>query len=363
MLPFLDLQQVNAPYLPAIQLAFERVTSSGRYILGSEVKEFENNFASYCNARFCIGVANGSDAIELILRGYDFPVQSEIIVAANTYIATVLPVIHLGLVPVPVEPDQNTLLIDSNQIEEKITSRTKALLVTHLYGKSCKMDAVQRLAKKHNLKVITDAAQAHGATYQGKSCTNYCDASAFSFYPTKNLGAMGDAGAIVTDDPQLASKLSALRNYGSHSKYRNKYAGINSRMDDLQAAILNVKLPHLASDTNRRRQLARLYLETIKVNDLLLPPSDSIDNDVWHLFVVRHRLRAQFISHLEKAGIGTEIHYPVPFHLQDAFSGYNFPAFPITEAIHNQAFSLPLNTALSDSQAKKIVATVNSFTP
>jgi dTDP-4-amino-4,6-dideoxygalactose transaminase len=361
MLPFLDLQQVNTPYLAAIQQAIERVTSSGRYILGSEVRDFETNFGNYSNAQFCVAVGNGSDAIELILRGYDFPSKSEIIVAANTYIATVLPVIQLGLIPVPVEPDAYSLQIDVERIEEKITSRTKALLVTHLYGKSCKMDVLQELAQKYDLKLIADAAQAHAATYQGKCCTTYCDASAFSFYPTKNLGAMGDAGAVVTDDTKLALKLTALRNYGSHRKYLNKYPGINSRMDDLQAAILNVKLPHLQAATEHRRQLARMYLETIKVKDLLLPPSDSINDDVWHLFVVRHPQREQFLAHLAHLGIGTDIHYPIPFHLQEAFSEYRFPSLPITEAIHNQAFSLPLSTALTEAQARDVAAAVNSF--
>lgn len=361
MLPFLDLQQVNQPYLPKIQQAIERVATSGRYILGEEVNQFERSFADYCNARFCIGVGNGSDAIELILRGYDFPKNSEIIVPANTYIATVLPLIHLGLIPVLVDPDPAALLIDYKQIASKISPRTKAILVTHLYGKCCDMLPIRELANRYQLKIITDAAQAHGALYKGISCTKFADANAFSFYPTKNLGAMGDAGAIITDDAEFAEKLTFLRNYGSGKKYLNKYKGINSRMDELQAAILNVKLPYLSAANNRRRQLAQRYFEKLNLKDLVLPPSETIKEDAWHLFVVRHSKREQLITHLKNWGIGIEIHYPVPFHLQEAFSDYLFPPLPITEQIHNEVFSLPLNTALTNSQLETIVTAVNSF--
>lgn len=362
MLPFLNLQQVNQPYLPAIQRAIERVATSGRYILGEEVNQFERSFADYCNARFCIGVGNGFDAIELIFRGYNFSKNSEIIVAANGYIATVLPLIHLGLIPVPVETDPATLLIDTKQIASKISPKTKAILVTHLYGKCCDMDPIRELADRYQLKIIADAAQAHGALYKGVSCTSFADANAFSFYPTKNLGAMGDAGAIITDDAELAEKLTFLRNYGSGKKYLNKYNGINSRIDELQAAILNVKLPYLSAANDRRRQLAQRYFEKLNLKHLVLPPSETIKEDAWHLFVVRHPKRGQLMEHLKNSGIGTEIHYPVPFHLQEAFADYIFPPLPVTEQIHNEALSLPLNTALTDSQLETIVAAVNSFT-
>ena len=361
MIPFLDLNQINKPYLQAIEEASLRVLRSGWYILGNELKSFESAFAHYCQAKYCIGVANGLDAIGLILRAYDFPESSEIIVPGNTYIASVLPVSYLNLVPVFVEPDPYSMLIDPSKIEEKITSSTKAILCVDLYGRSCEMKEILSLAKKYNLKVITDAAQAHGAFYDGQKVGSVADATAFSFYPTKNLGALGDAGAVTTNDPDLAERIIYLRNYGSKERYKNEFQGINSRLDEIQAAILNVKLPFLESENERRRTIARRYLAEIKLKDLALPPDDRIDADAWHLFVVRHPDRTAFIEFLDKTGVQTNVHYPLPIHKQKAYAAINHYSLPITEEIHKQVISLPLNPVLLDEEVSYIIEAVNKY--
>lgn len=361
MIPFLDLNQINKPHLAAIEEATLRVVNSGWYILGQELKKFESAFAEYCDAKHCVGVANGLDAISLIIMAFEFPEGSEIIVPANTYIATVLPVNFLGFKLVMVEPDPVSMLLDPTKIEAEITPRTRAILTADLYGRSCEMAPILDLAKKYDLKVVTDAAQAHGAIYTGQKTGSIADATAFSFYPTKNLGALGDAGAITTSDHQLADKLRYLRNYGSLEKYKNDYQGVNSRLDEIQAAILSAKLPFLDVENQRRRTIARRYLTEISLTDLVLPPDDRIDGDVWHLFVVRHPDRANFIDFLEKSGVQTNVHYPLPIHKQKAFAHLNDMHLPITVQIHNQVISLPLNPVLSDEDVSFIIRAVNQF--
>ena len=361
MIPFLDLNQINEPHLPAIEEASLRVLRSGWYILGNELKTFEKSFANYCEADYCVGVANGLDAITLILKAFDFPAGSEIIVPANTYIASVLPVSALNLIPVFVEPDPVTMLIDPARIEENISSLTKAIITTDLYGRSCEMDMIMEIAQRYQLKVITDAAQAHGALFKGRKIGSIADATAFSFYPTKNLGAFGDAGAVTTQDKLLAEKITYLRNYGSQERYKNDFQGVNSRLDEIQAAILNVKLPFLDEENNRRREIAKRYLTEINLTDLLLPPGDRVFDDVWHLFVIRHARRQELVKYLENNGIQTNIHYPLPIHKQQAYSHLNDLQLPVTEQIHSEVISLPLHPRLTDAEISHIIKSVNQF--
>jgi dTDP-4-amino-4,6-dideoxygalactose transaminase len=359
MISHLDLQRVNQPYQVEIAEAMRRVAESGWYVLGKEVATFEQNWAAYCGTSHCIGVANGLNALELIFRAFDFPEGSEIIVPANTYIASILSVTSLGLKPIWVEPDPKTLNIDPRKIERKITPRTKAIMAVHLYGKCCDMKPIWEIARKHSLKVVEDAAQAHGATYLGFKAGNLSDAAAFSFYPTKNLGALGDAGAVNTNDSDLARKITGLRNYGSTIKYYNDHVGTNSRLDELQAAILSVKLKYLEMENQRRRELARFYLSEIKHPELILPSFKTLYEDAWHLFVVRHPKREQFIDYLMESGIQATVHYPVPAHKQRAYAEFNHLSLPITEQIHNEVISLPLNPSLTDEEAAYIVQVIN----
>ena len=359
MIAHLDLQRINQPYQAEIAEAMRRVAESGWYVLGKEVTTFEQNWAAYCGTSHCIGVANGLNALELIFRAFDFPEGSEVIIPANTYIASILSVTSLGLKPVWVEPDAKTLSIDPRKIERKITSRTKAIMAVHLYGKCCEMKPIWEIARKHNLKVVEDAAQAHGASYLGFKAGNLSDAAAFSFYPTKNLGALGDAGAVNTNDSDLARKIASLRNYGSTIKYYNDYIGTNSRLDELQAAVLNVKLKYLEAENQRRRELARFYFSEIKHPDLILLSLKTLYEDAWHLFVVRHPKREQFIDYLMENGIQATVHYPVPAHKQRAYAAYNHLNLPITEQIHNEVISLPLNPSLTDKEAAYIVQVIN----
>lgn len=361
MIPFLDLNQINSPFQRDIEEATLRVVRSGWFVLGKELSSFEKSFADYCSATYCIGVANGLDAITLILKGYDFPKESEIIVPANTYIASVLPVSYLDLKPILVEPDWKTMLLDPENIEPHISSRTKAIIATDLYGRSCEMDKILTIAKKYDLKVITDAAQAHGATFKNQKVGSIADATAFSFYPTKNLGALGDAGAITTSDSVLAEKIAFLRNYGSKVRYKNDYQGVNSRLDEIQAAILSVKLPYLDQDNKRRKEIAQRYLQEIRVNDLVLPASDRVQEDAWHLFVVRHPRRKELAEHLEREGVQTNIHYPTPIHKQKAYLELNSLSLPITEKIHEEVLSIPLHPMLLDQEVTCIIEAINRF--
>ncbi|SOD78051.1 DegT/DnrJ/EryC1/StrS family aminotransferase [Spirosoma fluviale] len=366
MIPFLDLRQINAPYSQAIKSAIKRVSESGWYVLGKEVETFENEFAAYCQTTHCVGVANGLEALTLILNAWAFPAKSEVIVASNAYIASVLSITHAGLTPVFVEPDPHTYLLDPLRIEAAITDNTRAILVVHLYGRCCDMEAINKLARRYNLNVLEDAAQAHGATYAGsqlnmphRKAGNLGDAAGWSFYPTKNLGALGDAGAITTNDGALAERLRALRNYGSGHKYINDYLGFNSRLDEIQAAVLSAKLPALPETNDRRKVLAKRYLTGIRNPDVVLPPADQLELDAWHLFVIQHPRRDELRTYLLEQGIGTDIHYPIPPHHQQAYAAFAHLSLPIAEQLHRNSLSLPLNPALTDHEADFIIETIN----
>ncbi|SDH58726.1 dTDP-4-amino-4,6-dideoxygalactose transaminase [Aneurinibacillus thermoaerophilus] len=361
MIPFLDLRQINMRYQKEIQQAMNRVLESGWYILGGEVDDFERKFASYCGAKYCIGVANGLDALTLIIRAYDIGLGDEVIVPSNTYIASILAISANGATPVLVEPDINTYNIDPLKIEEKITSRTKAIMVVHLYGQSCDMESINLIAKKYNLKVIEDCAQAHGAIYNGKRVGSLGDAAGFSFYPGKNLGALGDGGAITTNDAELAERLNVLRNYGSHKKYENLFKGVNSRLDELQAAILSIKLSYLDDDNQRRREIAAYYLEHIKNPFIHLPTVTDDKAHVWHLFVVRVKEREAFQYYLAEQNIQTLIHYPIPPHKQKAYSEWQQESFPISEQIHSEVVSLPISPVMSREEVERVVEAVNRY--
>jgi dTDP-4-amino-4,6-dideoxygalactose transaminase len=360
-IPFLSLKSSNQVYEEQITQVITEVVTSGWYILGNKLKEFEDSFAQYCGVKHCIGVANGLDALMILLKASDFPADSEIIVPANSYIATMLAVSNANLSPVLVEPNPSTYLIDYQLIEKAITSKTKAILVTHLYGKCCDMDEINTIAQKYNLKVFEDAAQAHGATYRGKKAGNLSNGAGFSFYPSKNLGAMGDAGAITTNDDALADRMRALRNYGSSKKYVFDYQGYNSRLSEIQAAILSIKLPFLEKDNQIRQNIAKQYLVKINNNKINLPLSDTVYNDVWHLFVIRVEERESFRNYLSQKGIGTDVHYPIPPHKQLAYQHWASLQLPITEKIHETVVSLPLNTTLTSEEIDYIINTVNEY--
>jgi dTDP-4-amino-4,6-dideoxygalactose transaminase len=360
-IPFLSLKASNQIYESQIAKIVSQIVSQGWYILGERLQQFELEFAQYCNTKHCIGVANGLDALAILLKASEFPEKSEIIVPANSYIATILAVSNANLIPIPVEPNLDSYLINYQNIERKITGKTKAILVTHLYGKCCEMDEINALARKHNLKVFEDAAQAHGATYKGKRAGSLSDGAGFSFYPSKNLGAMGDAGAITTNDDALAARIKALRNYGSNKKYIFDYQGYNSRLDEIQAAILSIKLPRLDIENKYRKAIAKRYLSEISNAKITLPPTDSIDDDAWHLFVVRVADRAFFRAFLNEKGIGTEIHYPIAPHQQKAYKEMSHLTLPITEKIHREIVSLPLNTALTNEKISYIIDWINKY--
>ena len=365
MIPFLDLKKVNEKYQSEIEQAVLRVVRSGWYILGEEVKQFEASFADYCQVNHCIGTGNGLEAIKLILCAYkELGIMSdgdEVIVPANTYIATILAITESRLTPVLVEPDIRTYNIDPEKIEEKITSKTKAILPVHLYGLSCPMNEINKIAQKYNLKVIDDAAQAHGAIYQGKPVGGLCDATAFSFYPTKNLGALGDAGAVTTNDTKLAEVIRALANYGTEAKYINKYKGFNSRLDEVQAAVLSVKLKYLQDDTKYRQTFATKYFTEIVNENIILPFADTITEHSFHMFVVRCERRDELQTYLSDQNIQTQVHYPLPPHKQEAYKEWSNLSFSITEKIHKEVLSLPLNTALTLSEVTAIISCLNKF--
>lgn len=365
MIPFLDLKALNAQYRTDLIEACIKVIDSGWYIQGNECKEFEKEFAEYCGTKYTIGVANGLDALILILRAYKelgiMKDGDEVIVPSNTYIASILAISQNNLVPVLVEPDINTYLINPNKIEEKITSKTKAILPVHLYGQTCEMNKINEIAKKYNLKVIEDSAQSHGAYYKDKRSGNLGDASGFSFYPGKNLGALGDGGAVTTNNEELANTIKALGNYGSHKKYENSYKGINSRLDEMQAAMLRVKLRYLDNEIEKRREIANYYLQNIKNNNIILPTVKVEDNHVWHLFVIRTNKRDELQKYLSDNGIQTLIHYPIPPHKQDAYKKWNNEKYPISEQIHDEVLSLPISGVQSLEDTKKIVKFLNEF--
>lgn len=357
MIPFLDLA---APYLELkseLDEAIARVVSSGWFIGGAEVDQFEAEFASFCDATHAVGVANGLDALHLALRAMDVGPGDEVIVPSNTYIATWLAVSQCGAIPVPVEPDARTFNIDPAKIEAAITPRTRVILPVHLYGQPADMDPILAIARKHGLRVLEDGAQAHGARYKGTRVGAHGDAVAWSFYPGKNLGAMGDGGAVTTNDPQLADRLRVLRNYGSRVKYVNEVRGYNSRLDPLQAAILRVKLAHLADWNLRRSAIAAIYQQGLTGCGLVLPYVPDWAEPVWHLYVVQHSQRGQLQKSLSDAGVSTLIHYPIPPHLQDAYGDLQLGkgAFPLAERMHEEVLSLPMYPTMTKEQVEQVM--------
>jgi dTDP-4-amino-4,6-dideoxygalactose transaminase len=348
--PFLDLHFPSLELQKEIDSAIKRVLESGWYILGEEVCAFEAEFATYCGVQHCVGVGNGLDALHLILRAYGIGSGHEVIVPSNTHIATWLAVSYTGATPVPVEPNPKTYNIHADRIEAAITPRTRAILAVHLYGQPADMDSICAIAKKRGLYVIEDAAQAHGACYRGRRVGGLGDAAGFSFYPGKNLGAFGDGGAVTTHDAQLADRVRVLRNYGSNQKYFNSIKGFNSRLDELQAAILRVKLRRLDEWNARRKQIARQYLQDLKGTELILPYVPDWTDPVWHLFVVRTQKRDVLQQHLQSHGVQTMIHYPVPPHLQEAYQEMQEQrgAFPIAETLAQEVLSLPMGTHLNE---------------
>ena len=361
MIKFLDLKQINLQYEEELQEVFNRVLDSGWYILGKEVEAFENEFAEYCNVKHCIGVGNGLEALHLILRGYGIGEGDEVIVPSNTYIATWLAVSYAGAKVVPVEPDIRTYNIDPKLIEEKITEKTKAIIAVHLYGQPANMDLINKIAKKYNLKVIEDSAQAHGALYKGRKTGSLGDASGFSFYPGKNLGALGDGGAITTNDDELADKIRVLRNYGSEKKYYNLVKGFNSRLDELQAAILRVKLRYLDQENQKRQNLSQYYLDNIKNEQITLPYVPDYADPVWHLFVIQHPERDRLQQYLTENGIQTMIHYPVPPHKQEAYVEMNNLDLQVSEKIHRGILSMPISSIMMTSEYIKISKLINEY--
>lgn len=363
MIPFLDLKAAHEELRAELDAAWARVRDSGWYVLGEEVEAFEHEYATYCGARHCVGVANGLDALILALRALDVGPGDEVIVPSNTYIATWLAVSAVGATPVPVEPDEATYNIDPTLIPAAITPRTKVILPVHLYGQPADLDPILALAKAHGLTVVEDAAQAHGARYKGRRIGAHGDVVCWSFYPGKNLGAMGDAGAITTNREDVADRIRALRNYGSRVKYVNEVQGVNSRLDPLQAAILRVKLKHLDTWNERRRAIAATYQNGLAGTGLALPQVPDWADSVWHLYVVRSHARDQLQQALTEAGIGTLIHYPIPPHRQAAYAslGYGACSFPRAEAIAQQVLSLPMGPHLSEKQIAQVVKCISQF--
>ncbi|GEP50707.1 aminotransferase [Flavobacterium noncentrifugens] len=366
MIPFLDLHKVNLPYNEAFLHKTKSFLDKGWYILGDEVKIFERDFAEYCGTNYCIGTANGLDALVLIFKAYitlgKLKKGDEVIVPANTYIASILAVLQADLVPVPVEPKIGTLNIDPDLISEKITSKTAAILAVHLYGQLADMDAINNIAKQNGLLVIEDAAQAHGAeNTEGFKAGNLSDAAGFSFYPSKNLGALGDAGAVTTNDPELAKMVASLRNYGSEKRYYNDYIGCNSRLDELQAAFLNIKLPNLDAENLQRKIIANQYLSAIQNSKITLPEYNGGSHHVFHLFVIMTEDREQLKQFLYENGIETQIHYPVAPHHQKAMDGWKSFSFPITEKIHREVLSIPISPVMNDEETAFVIQTLNRY--
>ena len=368
MIPFLDLKKINAAYEYAFQDKLKSVLASGWYVLGNEVKAFETQFAAYCNAKYCIGAGNGFDALVLIFKGYiqlgKLQKGDEVIVPANTFIASILAIMEAGLVPILVEPKLETYNLNTDLISGKITFKTKAVLAVHLYGQLAEMEAILAIAKEHDFLVIEDAAQSHGAYFEEESKSRLVkrgDAQAYSFYPGKNLGALGDGGAVVTNDEALAKVVSTLRNYGSETKYYFDFQGVNSRLDELQAAFLSVKLPYLNRDNDKRRAIASRYLSEINNKKVVLPSWDKSTNHVFHLFVIRTKNRQELQQYLHQNGIETIIHYPVPPHKQSALTAYNNLSFPITEQIHDEVLSLPISPILTNEEVDLIVKIINQY--
>ena len=366
MIKFLDLLKINQQHEDEIKSAMADVFDSGWYILGDKVKEFETRYAGYCGSNYCVGVANGLDALILIIRAYKelgvFKEGDEIIVPSNTYIASILAISENGLVPVLVEPAEQSFNLDPAKIEEKISAKTKGILAVHLYGQLADMDAINVIAKKHQLKVIEDAAQSQGATdINGKRAGNLGDAAGHSFYPGKNLGCLGDGGAVTTNDPQLADVIRAIANYGSEKKYYNLYRGINSRLDELQAAILCVKLKYLDGENASRQKIAAEYLYGIHNKNIQLPVWNGGQAHVFHLFVLRVSDRERFKAYLDSKGVQTVVHYPIPPHKQKAYQEWSHLSFPITEAIHNEVISIPISPVMEQHEVDSVISVINDY--
>lgn len=370
MVSFLDLKKINQLYRGELIEAASRVIDSGWYIQGNEVRDFEGEFARYCGSEHCIGVANGLDALTLTLRAWrelgKLKDGDEVIVPANTYIASILAVTENRLKPILVEPDTVTYNLCPVNVAAAITPNTKAIVAVHLYGQLAPMPELMRLAEEHNLLVLEDSAQAHGASIDGRKAGNWGHASGFSFYPGKNFGALGDAGAVTTSDAELAQTVRALGNYGSHKKYENLYQGVNSRLDELQAAMLRVKLKHLDAETERRKVIALAYAQGIQNPVMHQPiPADatitSLESHVFHLYVVRTKQRQALQEHLSVAGIQTLIHYPIPPHQQQAYKAWNERSLPISEAIHREVLSLPISPVMTDEEVTTVIRACNAF--
>ena len=361
--PFVSFLPMERELDQQLRDAFTRVFERSWYIEGAEDKAFEEAFAAYCGSEYCIGCGNGLDALMLVLKALKIGRGDEVIVPSNTYIATALAVTYVGATPVFVEPDIRTFNLDPARIEEKINDKTKAIMPVHLYGQPCDMDPIMDIAKKHGLYVVEDCAQAHGATYKGKKIGTFGDAAGFSFYPGKNLGALGDAGAMVTDSKELADKLRALGNYGSDYKYHHIYQGTNSRLDEMQAAFLAAKLPHLERMNQDRRRIAKCYLEGIKNPDVILPYVLPETEPVWHIFGIRTQRRDELAAYLQERGIGTNKHYPIPMHMQECYKDLNIPegALPIAEEISRTQLSLPMYYGMTDEQIQYVIDSINDF--
>ena len=367
MIKFLDLQKINAQFADEIQAATERVIRSGWYLLGEEVKLFETKYAQYIGTKYCIGVANGLDALRLILKAYIemgmMQEDDEIIVPANTYIASVLAITDNRLKPIFVEPDINTYQIDESLIENAITPKTKGIMIVHLYGQCAYTEKIGELCEKYNLKLIEDNAQAHGCIYTAlnKKTGSIGDASGHSFYPGKNLGALGDGGAVTTDNEELANTIRALANYGSTKKYVSDFQGLNSRLDEIQAAILNVKLKYLDQDTEKRRNVARYYIDKINNPEIVLPKIKDWNSHVFHLFTIRTKHRDKLQQYLTENGVQTLIHYPIPPHKQECYKQYNAISLPVTELIHNEVLSLPISQVMELEEIRNVNTLINNW--
>jgi dTDP-4-amino-4,6-dideoxygalactose transaminase len=365
MIKFLDLQKINGIYAEKLKQASANVIESGWYLQGENVKTFEKELSKFQGGIETITVGNGLDALRLIFKAYIengvMSPQDEVIVPANTYIASILAITDNNLIPVLVEPNLKSYNIDFTLIEKKITDKTKAIMVVHLYGQTCWSDSLEDLSRKYNLKIIEDNAQAIGAKWKGIRTGSLGDASGFSFYPGKNLGALGDSGAVTTKDLELAKKIRAIANYGSTEKYINTYQGVNSRMDEIQAVFLNIKLPYVDTEIKKRQEIAKYYLENIKNPHIILPENSNNESHVWHLFVIRSKYRNQLQNHLTSQGIQTLIHYPIPPHKQKCYKNLNHLNFPITEKIHDEVLSIPISPVLEIEEAKIICDALNKF--
>lgn len=361
MIEYENLKLKNEAYLEEFKQIFASTLDSGWYILGKNVDLFEKEFANYLGVKHCVGVASGLDALLLALKAYDFPLHSEVIVPSNTYVATILAILHAGLKPVLIEPDLKSYNISPLLIEEKITKKTVAMMVVHLYGKSCNMDPILSLCQNHNLKLIEDCAQSHGAKYKGKMTGSFGDIGAFSFYPTKNLGALGDAGALTFNNSHLQDKIRCLRNYGSSQKYFNELIGYNSRLDEIQAGFLSLKLKSLDKINDYKRSLAKIYFNNLK-EDFILPQIDPDTYDIYHIFNIRHEKRDKLREYMLNNGVKTEIHYPIPPHKQQALKDlFKNEDFPISSEIHNTTLSLPISSFHKGTDIYKVIEVMNKF--